>query len=161
MIILRQKKFGLFSKLLGSRKNSHSYDNIPNLVDESKLPPEYKKVKAVEEELKKIDPNLGDGDEYMHVDTFSAYIDDENPDIFRYVISTPQRLSFDYDTKNRCWIDNDTGKRITFSQIKKALLDEVNWDIKDWKENQYWENDENEKVITFLEKEKKLIQTRL
>ena len=128
---------------------------------ESKLPAEYKKVKAIEEELNKMDPNLGDGDEYMHVDTFAVYVDDKNPNIFRYVISTPQRLSFDYDTANKCWIDNETGRRVTFSQIKKALLDEVNDDINDWKKNLYWEDDENMKVIAFLEKEKKLIQTRL
>ena len=135
---------------------------------ESKLPPEYKKVKALEDELGKIYPGLGDGDEYMNVST-NPYIEDSEPDIIQMVIYTPQRLQYNYDTKNKCWIDEGfdayvarkSGRRVTFSQIKKALLDEVNDDINDWKKNLYWEDDENEKVIAFLEEEKKLIQTRL
>lgn len=175
MILPRQKIYSFGSFLSKINKTLTPKSKIKEEEErkaaeeiESKLPPEYKKVKALETELGKIYPGLGDGDEYMNVST-NPYIEDSDPDIIQMVIYTPQRLQYNYDTKNKCWTDEGSdayearknGRRVTFSQIKKALLDEVNYDINDWKKNLYWEDDENEEVIAFLEKEKKLIQTRL
>lgn len=190
MIILRQKEFGFRSFLekvnkalvpgykteeerhaewrAEDKRRREEEERRAQKEIESKLPPEYKKVKALEDELGKIYPGLGDGDEYMCV-RVNPYIEDSEPDIIQMVIYTPQRLQYNYDTRNKCWTDEGfeaysarkNGRRVTFSQIKKALLDEVNYDINDWKKNLYWEDDENEEVIAFLEKEKKLIQTRI
>jgi hypothetical protein len=189
MIILRQKQYGFKSFIEKVNKvlipGSKTYEEAEGWWAEenrarkererketeemeSKLPLEYKRFKALKLEISKIYPGLGDGDEYMCVRTY-PHFDESNPNIIQQVIYTPQRLSFSYDTKNKCWIDEGfeayearkNGRRVMFSQIKKALLDEVNYDISDWKKNLYWEDDENEEVITFLEKEKKLIQTKL
>jgi len=131
---------------------------------ESKLPPEYKRLKALEPELSKIYPGVGDGDEYANYYLSPYYT---GPGEIRVLYSPQsQYLDFSYNTELKCWIDNNQkGRRVTFPQIKKAILDFYIESEKDWIKNRHFDTDNytdgSDEIIEYLGKAKKLIQTRL
>ena len=148
---------------LEERRTKNKTDEKSRIVAiESRLPAEYRKLKDLNSELDKIHPRLGDWDEYA-----SFYLlnnDDINPeDKIIPVITSPQgRLNFSYDTEKKCWLDNNQGgKRVPFQQVKSNILKEYREDEDDWNKNRYWEDDQNEKVLGYLQNSQKLIKSRL
>ncbi len=162
MIIKRQKTYSFLSGLFKSNKTKTEQARINEI--ESRLPKEeYNKLKSLEEELDKIYPGLGDGDEYASYYTLLRK-DEITPETkIIPVVESPQgRIDFSYDTEKKTWIDNNrNGKPVSFQQVKQGILKEFKNDEIDWTKNRYWEDDENDKVINYLRNSQKLIQNRL
>ena len=99
----------------------------------------------------------GDGDEYALVsfeDIKNIKSGLESGKRFPIYRNSAQRGGVDYDPISKKFIDSDTGKVI--SNLKKHTKDFFINDLSNWEKERYWDDEDNEKVINFLKRAKRL-----
>ena len=174
MIILRQKEYSLFD--LFKRKSSTPIKKIITPEEELKelkemaperISPSHLEAIKIEKELEKLNPNLGDGDEYprfiINKDDWD-YDDDVEPIIGKFYgcicLGSQNEPVYRWNNRGKYWEDINYGSRAKrVSNLKQDMVKYLKSELSSWENDEFnWGECDSNKVVTYLNNMINIIQ---